>query len=204
MKGNEKLIIGDGVIQLSNDNPNSAVMHNGEKPLMEKLAEIVTKNGGDILEIGFGLHLSADAVQSNPNVTSHTIIEIHPEIFENAIEWVKNKPNTKIILGNWVDIIPTLNKKYDGILHDTHSDKNILNFLNSIHNICKENTIVGFFEYPIVDTRFDAIRFKIDEEYYNTIPYRKNQHFILNQFELKYTTYKNGKFCKTEKSKHII
>lgn len=204
MKGTEELIIGDGIIQLSKDNPKSAVMHNGEKPLMEKLAEIVTQNGGDILEIGFGLHLSADAVQSNKNVTSHTIIEIHPEIYERALTWAKNKVNTNIILGDWVDVIPKLNKKYDGILHDTHLDNNILNFLDSVQNICKDNTIVGFFEYPVVDIRFDAVRFKIEDEYYKTIPYKDNQHFILNQFEIKYTTFKNGKFCKTGKTKHII
>ena len=53
-------------------------MHIGEKTLMEKLSEMVTTNGGDILEIGFGMHLSADEIQNNPNVTSHTIIEVHP------------------------------------------------------------------------------------------------------------------------------
>ncbi len=204
MKGNEKLVFGDGIIQILNDNPKSAVMHYGEKPLMEKLAEIVTRNGGDILEIGFGLHLSADGVQSNPNVKSHTIIEIHPEIYKEAIKWAEDKPNTKILFGDWVDIIPKLNQQYDGILHDTHLDKNILEFLNSIHHICKQNTIVGFFEYPIVDKRFDAIRFKIDEDYYNKIPYKENKYFILNQFEIKYTTYIDGEFVRTSGVKNII
>ena len=76
-------------IKLSTDGDTSAVMHVGERSLMNKLAEIVTQNGGDILEIGFGMNLSANAIQSNPNVTSHTIIEIHPVQYERALEWAK-------------------------------------------------------------------------------------------------------------------
>ena len=148
MIGNEELKITNNYIKLSTDNDFSAVMHIGERSLMYKLAEIVTQNGGDILEIGFGMHLSADAIQSNPNVTSHTIIENHPEIYNTALEWVKDKPNTNIIFGNWIDILPLVNKKFDGILHDTHLDPNILKFLDYVKDNCKIDTIVGFFEYP--------------------------------------------------------
>ena len=55
MKGTEELIINNDVIKLSTDNEHSAVMHIAEKSIMDKLADIVTKNGGDILEIGFGM-----------------------------------------------------------------------------------------------------------------------------------------------------
>ena len=89
MDGTEELVISDSVIKLSTDDEHNAVMHIGEKYLMDKLAEIVTKNGGDILEIGFGMNLSANAIQSNPNVTSHTIIEIHQVQYERALEWAK-------------------------------------------------------------------------------------------------------------------
>ena len=118
MKGTEKLIIYDNVIKLSTDNDCSAVMHIGEKHLMIKLAEIVTKNGGDILEIGFGMNLSADAIQSNPNVTSHTIIEIHPVQYERALEWAKDKPNVEIILGDWFHVLPLIDRKFDGTSHN--------------------------------------------------------------------------------------
>ena len=204
MKGDESIVITNESLTLSKKFSESNIMHYGEKPLMEKLAEIVTKNGGDILEIGFGLHLSADGVQSNPKVTSHTIIEVHPKIYDEAIKWSKDKPNTKVILGDWTEVIPSLEKKYDGILHDTHIDDNVLNFLSYVEKLCKEDTIVGFFWYPSIDSRFDAIRFQIEEEYYKTIPYKENDYFKSNQFELKYTTYRNGKFSKMDKTKHII
>ena len=121
MNGTEKLIFSSDEIKIVG-REGEAVMHRGETSLMNKLAEIVTKNGGDILELGFGMHISADAIQSNPNVTSHTIIEVHPDIYRIALLWAKNKPNTRILLGDWVDILPTLDQKFDGILHDTHWD----------------------------------------------------------------------------------
>jgi hypothetical protein len=204
MTGIEKIITTNNSIKLSTDNEFSAVMHMGEKSLMEKLAEIVTKNGGDILEIGFGMHLSADAIQSNPNVRSHTIIEVHPEIYENALKWSENKPNVKIILGNWIDVLPINNMKYDGILHDTHKDSNIPKFLDYIEDNCKNGTIVGFFDYPVLDIRFDAIRHQIEESDYNELPYKQNSFFKHNQFELKYTTFDGKNFKSQIKPKTLI
>ena len=205
MKGNEKIKITNDYIKLSMDNDASAVMHIGERSLMGKLAEIVTQNGGDILEIGFGMHFSADAIQSNPNVTSHTIIEVHPEIYNSALEWVKDKPNTNIIFGNWIDILPLVNKKFDGILHDTHLDPNILKFLDYIKDNCKIDTIVGFFEYPgFSNGKIDGYRYKILEEEYETLPYKKNNAFSINQFELKYTTFNGTDFYKKSKIKSLL
>ena len=128
MTGKEEIIFEEDGIYIktySGSKYGNPIRHNGEKNLMELLASIATKNGGDILEIGFGIHLSADAIQSNPNVTSHTIIEVHPEIYKKALEWADGKTNVEIILGDWTDIIPNLDKKFDGILHDTHIDRNI-------------------------------------------------------------------------------
>ena len=85
MNGTEKLIFSSDEIKIVVREV-EAVMHRGETSLMNKLAEIVTKNGVDILELGFGMHLSADEIQSNPNVTSHTIIEVHPEIYKKLEE----------------------------------------------------------------------------------------------------------------------
>ena len=60
------------------------VMHIAETELMKKFAEVVTKNGGDILEIGFGMGLSASEIQTY-NIKSHTIIERHPQINQTLI-----------------------------------------------------------------------------------------------------------------------
>jgi len=56
------------------------VMSAWEEPIMVKHAEIVTKNGGDILEFGFGMGISATHIQSH-DINSHTIIEINDDVY---------------------------------------------------------------------------------------------------------------------------
>ncbi len=41
----------------------STIMMSWEHPVMKQHAEIVCKNGGDILEIGFGMGISAQYIQ---------------------------------------------------------------------------------------------------------------------------------------------
>ena len=202
MRGDEKLIITSDEIRIDapNQRSTSRVMHKGELSLMQKLAEIVTQNGGDILEIGFGLHLSADAVQSNPLVTSHTIIEIHPEVYSSAIRWAEDKPNVKVILGDWIKVLPTLNQKFAGVLHDTHLDINLSKFLECIKPNCKAGTIVGLFELPVKDSRVSGYLHQLSAEEYESLPYRSHLAFKTNQFELKYTRFNGTDF---EKDKNI-
>jgi hypothetical protein len=202
MNGTEKLILSSDEIRIDGVKT-GYVMHRGEKSLMYKLAEIVTKNGGDILELGFGMHLSADAVQSNPNVTSHTIIEVHPEIYKHALIWAKNKPNTNILLGDWIDIIPTLNQKFDGILHDTHIDNNIPKLLDYVRPNCKVGTIVGFFVLPTLDIRFNSYRHELSQTEKELLPYNNNTSFRHN-YELKYTTFNGTEFVKNKNIKGLI
>ena len=205
MKGDEILLYKDDSIYCPNIGGFNTIMHKGEKSLMGRLAEIVTKNGGDILEIGFGMHLSADAIQSNPNVKSHTIIEIHPEQYKKALEWAKlQKIKTTIILGDWIDILPLKDIKFDGILHDTHMDPNIPIFLESVEKNCKEGTIVGFFEFRVFDVRFNAIRHSLPDEEYKNLPYKNNISFKNNQYELKFTTYDGNKFYKQIEHKNLF
>lgn len=40
------------------------------------------EGGGDILEIGFGMGISAGHIQAN-SITSHTIVENHPQVIES-------------------------------------------------------------------------------------------------------------------------
>ena len=52
------------------------VMMSWESPIMEASAEWVCSGGGDILEIGFGMGISASFIQQQ-NISSHTIVESH-------------------------------------------------------------------------------------------------------------------------------
>jgi hypothetical protein len=207
MKGNEQIEVFEEKIEIQNtkNDGNNVIMHIGEKYLMTKLAEIVTKNGGDILEIGFGMHLSADAIQSNANVTSHTIIEIHPVQYERALEWAKlQKIKTTVILGDWIELLPLTNMKFDGVLHDTHLDPNIPKFLDYIVDNCKKGTIVGFFEYQKFDLRFNGYRVTIPKDDWETIPYKNNIYYKDNQPELKYTTFNGDDFYSEKKINKLL
>ena len=57
------------------------VMMSWEDSLMKRHAEVVCENGGDVLEIGFGMGIAANYIQEL-NPSSHTIVESHPQILE--------------------------------------------------------------------------------------------------------------------------
>ena len=80
----------------------------------------VCENGGDILEIGFGGGITAEMIQ-NYNIKTHTIIERDDYFFKKLWEWSIDKPNVKVIHGDWVNDIPK-DKKYDGIFFDLWND----------------------------------------------------------------------------------
>ena len=93
-----------------------AVMMDWEKDWMNKSAEIVCRNGGDILNIGHGLGLIDSYIQDH-NPKSHTIIEIHSEVHKYMKEngWYDK---AKVIESDWrltIDKLPT----FDGIYFDT-------------------------------------------------------------------------------------
>ena len=138
---------------ISQDNPNHSgkyndiiIMHDCEHPIMEEHAKIATENGGDILEVGFGMGISAGYIQSS-SINSHTIIENHPIIADRAREWALDKPNVKIIEGNWQNIYENGElDKYDGIFLDPNdiqgSEKM---FIKPKYKITKPGCILTFF-----------------------------------------------------------
>ena len=95
---------------------NLEVMMDWEVSIMEKSAEYICHNKGDVLEIGFGMGIAADYIQAQ-GVNSHTIIEIHPQILEKVNAWASGKSNVTIIEGDWADL--SLTDTYDGIFYDT-------------------------------------------------------------------------------------
>ena len=115
------------------------VMSIWEDPIMVKHAEIVTKNGGDILEFGFGMGISATHIQSY-NINSHTIIEINDEVYERLLVWAKDKPNVIPIKGDWAVSIP--DKQYDAVFYDPYGDMiNKPLFPELIEPYCKRGTM---------------------------------------------------------------
>ena len=95
------------------------VMQTWELPLMKFLAREVTMNHGDVLEIGFGMGISANEIVKN-GCKSYTVIEAHPTIANNARKWAESQKTKIIVLESfWQDLVNKINKKFDGILFDT-------------------------------------------------------------------------------------
>lgn len=94
------------------------VMMEWEKPYMEACIQALNPKG-DVLEIGFGLGYSANAIQ-NHRPKSHTIIENDPVVLEQARSWAKQHPNVKIVEGSWQEQLDKLGQ-FDSIFFDDYS-----------------------------------------------------------------------------------
>ena len=101
------------------------VMMSWEAPIMEKSAEFICHNKGDVLEIGFGMGICADYIQAQ-GVNSHTIVEIHPQIIDKLKVWANGKSNVTIVEGDWSSASGL--STYDGIFLDTFGDDSLSEF----------------------------------------------------------------------------
>ena len=119
------------------------IMMDWEHPIMSASAAYITENGGDILEIGFGMGISANYIQSH-SISSHTIIEPHPQIVEKAVEWSSGKSNVTIISQSWADVTGSLGT-YDGIFYDTSYDNRHNLFSSSLSELTKTGTKFSVF-----------------------------------------------------------
>lgn len=77
------------------------VMEAWETPYMHALADTVAQHGGHLLEVGFGMAISATQIQSHPGVTKHSIIEINKDVFDTMMEFKKTHPTVNGLLGPW-------------------------------------------------------------------------------------------------------
>jgi len=116
------------------------VMMDWEDDLMSASAAYVCQNGGDILEIGFGMGISAGYIQSH-SITSHTIVENHPDVIVKAKAWAKNRANVTIVTGSWYDVKNQLST-YDGLFYDTWGDDDAIHFSSSLSNLMNVNGLV--------------------------------------------------------------
>lgn len=97
------------------------VMEAWEREYMRDLAEIATSRGGKVLEVGYGMGISAGFVQANP-IEEHVIIEANAGVLEKAeIFAASAKSPVRLLHGFWEDVVPTLpSGGFSGILFDTY------------------------------------------------------------------------------------
>ncbi|MBP7806923.1 class I SAM-dependent methyltransferase [Candidatus Saccharibacteria bacterium] len=158
------------------------VMEDWESGYMERLAATATQNGGAILELGYGMGISAAAVQSH-DIDTHTIIECHPDVIMKCVS--SNRPafeqgRMRLYTGFWQNVTPTLaDETFDGILFDTYpiKDEEFIGphmwFFSEAYRLMKVGAILTYYSDEateisaqhverLVDAGFD--RSKIDYE----------------------------------------
>ncbi len=97
------------------------VMQDWEHPLMKAMAEIVTESHGDILELGFGMAISATYIQEF-GCKSYTVIEYNDGVVEHFKKWKEQYPgrDIRVIHSRWHDAVDKLEAEtFDGIFFDT-------------------------------------------------------------------------------------
>jgi spermidine synthase len=118
------------------------VMHMGLSQFEEKSVEIITQNGGDILEIGFGMGISANSIISK-NISSYTCVEINDYIFQNAQSWSNGKSNVSVIQDSWENFLTTTTNKYDAVYCDFLNWEEYEEFYEKSKNVLKTNGIIS-------------------------------------------------------------
>ncbi|MDX1414820.1 MAG: class I SAM-dependent methyltransferase [Candidatus Promineifilaceae bacterium] len=102
--------------ELSDDD----IMENWQIPLMKAMAEIVTEEPGDVLEIGFGRGISAEFIQDGAP-KSHTIVECNTSVIERFHNWRADHATAdiRLIPGLWQEVTDQFGI-YDSIFFHTY------------------------------------------------------------------------------------
>lgn len=99
------------------------VMQSWEYNYMRSLAALATSRGGGILEVGFGMGISAGHIQSARDIESHTIVECHPGVAEHArSRYNREIEEGRVIIheGYWEDVLQQYPpESFNGILFDS-------------------------------------------------------------------------------------
>ncbi|OZJ05539.1 hypothetical protein BZG36_01672 [Bifiguratus adelaidae] len=105
------------------DENNDAVMMGWEGPLMIEHAKVMcTVPNPTVLNVGFGLGLIDDALQTY-HPSKHVIIEAHPDVYQHMLDlgWDK-KEGVQIRFGRWQEVVEDLHMTFDGIFFDTYGE----------------------------------------------------------------------------------
>ena len=121
------------------------VMMEWEKDYMEKCIHTLNPRG-KILEIGFGMGYSAEAIVKNPGVLEYTVIECSPEVWKKFDKFKENfGKNLKInlIKGRWQDVLYTLGKFNCCFFDDFSYDGTQNRFADFLYEFMKDHADLG-------------------------------------------------------------
>jgi hypothetical protein len=95
------------------------VMSRGEEPYFSELfKKLAFLQPTTVLEVGFGLGISAELIQQHLRPISHDIVELDVGIFQDLQTFALGKQGVQPILGDWNTF--KAKKQYDFIFFDTY------------------------------------------------------------------------------------
>ena len=118
------------------------VMQSWEHRIMKEMAKNITETHGDILEIGFGMGISATYIQKY-GVSSYTVVEPNDAIVQEFEKWRAQYSQNKINLihSNWQDASNKL-EQYDGVFFDPY-------FVSETDSVEVESVLVSVVFYQL-------------------------------------------------------
>jgi len=144
------------------------VMMEWERPIMERSAEIVCHNHGDVLNVGFGMAIIDTAIEAQ-GVTGHTIIEAHPQVIARARQWANGRAHVSIIPSTWQKALDRL-PRFDGIYFDTLMPP-MIPFLRHTPKILKPGGVFLYFQMMIQVENLEAMMGSGLEFGYESMPF---------------------------------
>jgi len=148
----EKAIFGDGKLQIAGH----PVMEDWEDGYMKALADVAAAGRGRILELGFGMGLSAGHVQKH-RPFEHVIIEANADVFTRLLTFAAQHPSVTPKAGFWQDITSRLESaSFDGILFDTYPvvEQELAAawfFFEEAHRLLKPGGVFTYFSDEVSD-----------------------------------------------------
>jgi guanidinoacetate N-methyltransferase len=148
----EKAIYKDGKLQIAGH----PVMEDWEDNYMRALADVAASRGGRVLELGFGMAISASYVQRH-SVTEHVIVEANGEVYQRLVAFAAAHPSVTPRFGFWQDVVATLEPgSFDGILFDTYptQEEEVAThwfFFAEAHRLLKPGGVFTYFSDEVRD-----------------------------------------------------
>jgi len=173
---NNDINIKDGVLYSSSPNIVVDIMSTDEDLIMEESANILCQNKDTVLNIGFGLGVIDNYIKKH-DPKEHYIIEIHPKVYDLAVQQGFDK-TAKLYLGDWQDIIQKFileEKKFDAIYFDTYTfnrdKKQWAMFGKIVDKILNPNGIFAYYNN-------NASKIEKIEDILKPLKWEKNKKYI--------------------------
>ena len=158
----------DAILLSSSISDQTQTYMDWEDQILSASAAYITQNGGDILEIGFGMGISANYIQSH-SIDTHTIIENHPDMITKALSWAANKSNVTIVTGSWYEVKDSLST-YNGLFYDTFGDDDMQYFSSSLLSLVKPGGVVTWWNNYVGEDNYYNIPNVTYDQYSVTPP----------------------------------